>query len=80
MQAKRHASPGIRIFAEGYLSQTLVVIELGRSGHEPTRPPHRHVRAARGGPRPDLERAGPALDGTGRAAGAVCFWIDLLSE
>jgi len=39
----------------------LLVIEPGWNGSEPIRSPHHHVRAARRGPRPDLERAGVAL-------------------
>ncbi|WP_454648030.1 hypothetical protein [Bradyrhizobium liaoningense] len=42
-----------------------------RSAHESIRSPNHHVRAAHGGPRSHLERAGDALTGTGRSAGAV---------
>ena len=60
------------ILAGGNRLGSLVATEFGWSGNEPIRSPHHHVRAARRGPRPDLERAGLALRWHRRkCAGAV---------
>src|SRR5690348_10733527 len=72
LQEKRACSGVRRWEAPENWSWILVATERSGTCNESIRSSHHYVRAARRGPRSDLERAGIAVNGIGRSADAIC--------